>query len=171
MIKFCKLSLWLPIIGALLLFSCIKFDDPPLGDDTSVIFSSPCADTLIDNEVFFSTTSGFALEGFSIDFSACADDGVDYVSTDGNFEIILSEPITEDRTYELSFISVGEGQAQIRFRNPGFIGTSDMVSSTGTLYASALSTGGYMLEWCDVSCQTQSSGGLILVTSGRIICE
>jgi hypothetical protein len=160
------------MIAALLLYGCIKFDDPPVGDGgIPPIFSSPCADTLIDNEVFFSTTSGFALDGFTIDSTACAEDGVDYSSSDGSFEIRLFEPITENSTYELSFFGVGEGQAQIRFRNPGFIGSSNMVSSTGTLYASALATGSFMLEWCKVRCQTQSSGSLILVTSGRVVCE
>lgn len=170
MITFCKHSLWLLLIGATLLFGCIKFDDPPVNGDNSSNFTSPCSDTLIDNEVFVSTTSGFPLNGFTIDSPVCAEDGLDYSSSQGSLEIILSEPVSGSRTYQLSFFGIEEGEAQIKFDTPSIMGSSFHVSTTGTLYVNAMADGSYIMEWCDVNCQSQLSSSRLL-TSGRVVCE
>jgi hypothetical protein len=160
------------ILGVIIVTGCVKFDDPTLSNPPAPEdYSSPCTNELSDNEAEITSTNGLAISTFTFSSPFCSDTDVDCNPNVGSFEIILSQPVTESRTFVLDFPVIDFGEAQIRFQFSNEFLEPTFHSTSGTLYADVQPDGSVIFEWCDIPCQSNSTGGLIRVTSGKAVCN
>ena len=149
---------------------CVKFEDPTLSEaPEAVSYASPCSEDLNDNISLIYTTTDFLIGSYNFASPTCTGTTIQGNPISGTFQIVLTESITESRTYELSFPFIEAGQAQIQFASSGFAQPT-FSSNSGTLYVDVQSDGTTIVEWCDAICQA-GNGIPNQKCSGRMVCD
>ena len=150
---------------------CIKFDDPPIEIDPPEVSSTLCSGAISDNEAINFTSEGIELDSYTFSSPIQYNTTVYCNPSVGSYQIHMSEPITESKTYSLTYnYAPGEGEALIQLRPAGNF-TPYYYSNSGSLEIEVKDDGTIIISWCEITCQTGTPTPSYLQTTGRVVMD